>query len=117
MASDIDFIILVTDTAPYAEADDWWSFLGEAIPVRTRRWGPVLERRVRLTSGLEVEFGLTDPLWSTTHPVDAGTLGVVRNGMRILHDPQGRLEALAVACAVAGLMRTPDPDRDADGNR
>ena len=101
MASDVDLVVLTTDPAPYVETDDWWSFLGEATLVHTKRWGPVTERRMRLTSGLEVEFGLADPEWSETDPVDAGTLSVVRDGMRILYDPHGQLGALAAACSIA----------------
>jgi hypothetical protein len=59
--------------------------------------GPLTERRLQLEGGLEVEVGLTEPAWAATDPVDPGTRRVVTDGMRILHDPDGRLAALAAA--------------------
>ncbi len=44
-------------------------------------------------------MGVAEPTWAATDPVDPGTHGVVREGLRILHDPDGRLAALAVAAS------------------
>jgi hypothetical protein len=35
--------------------------------------------------------------WAATDPIDPGARRVVTDGMRILHDPDGRLAALAAA--------------------
>lgn len=49
-------------------------------------------RRVHYREGPEVEFGLTSPAWAHL-PLDAGTVRVVRDGFRVLHDPDGLLAA------------------------
>lgn len=72
MDSDIDLVILTNQKARYVD-DDHWVALALAEPariVRTQDWGPVTERRVRLSSGLEVEFGFVSPSWAATDPVD-----------------------------------------------
>ena len=72
--------------------------LGSERLVRTLQWGDITERRFALASGLEVEFGIGLPAWAAIDPVDPGTQRVVIEGMRILHDPDGLLAALAAAC-------------------
>lgn len=57
------------------------------------------ERRVRLDSGVEIEFGFTQPTWASVDPVDAGTHRVVRDGLRPLFDPAGLLARLVAAVA------------------
>jgi uncharacterized protein len=59
----------------------------------------VTERRVRLQSGLEVEFGIAPLSWAATDPLDAGTRKVVQGGFRILVDPDGRLTRLQASVA------------------
>jgi hypothetical protein len=43
--------------------------------------------------------GIAEPAWAATNPVDPGTRRVVTDGLRILHDPDGRLAALAIAAS------------------
>ena len=65
---------------------------------------PLRERRVRTHSGLQVELGIVSPTWAAL-PLDPGTATVLRDGCRILHDPQGVLQkamaALLTAAATA----------------
>ena len=61
-----------------------------------------MERRVRLSSGLEIEFGFVAPSWATTDPVDPGTAAVVRDGVQSLYDPLGLIETLAAAAFRTG---------------
>jgi len=49
---------------------------------------------------LEVEVGIGPLSWAQIDPVDAGTRRVVTDGCRILHDPDGQLQRLLVACGV-----------------
>jgi uncharacterized protein len=100
--SDVDLVVLVEDVAAYVETEEWARELGATAVVRTRRWGPLVERRARLASGLEIEVGIVEPSWASVDPVDAGTRRVVLDGFRILHDPHGLLGELAVACGTAG---------------
>lgn len=98
-ASDIDIVVLTTDPAKYVEGNGWVEVaVGQAAPiVRTREWGPLTERRVKLTSGLEVEFGFAQPSWAAGGPVDPGTAGVVRGGCQPLVDPAGLFDRLIAA--------------------
>lgn len=95
--SDVDLVVLTTGRDRYLGDDDWPAELGATRVLGTRAWGPLTERRLQLEGGLEVEVGLTEPAWAATDPVDPGTRRVVTDGMRILHDPDGRLAALAAA--------------------
>jgi hypothetical protein len=97
MSSDVDLVVL-TDVESYLDSSDWIpSATGqEGRIVRTRRWGPLIERRIRLASGLLVDVGFVPPSWAATDPLDVGTSRVVADGFRILYDPDrvfGRLVA------------------------
>jgi uncharacterized protein len=96
--SDVD-LGLLTD-APEAYLGGSWApeALGHAVDVRTRWWGPLLERRFRLAGGLEVECGFAPPAWAAL-PVDAGTSRVVADGFVVLQDPSGLLGQLVRAVA------------------
>lgn len=95
--SDVDLVLLTNHRDRYLDDEDWTAALGATRVVRTEAWGQLTERRLLLENGLEVEVGITDPAWAATDPVDPGTRRVVTGGLRILHDPEGRLAALAVA--------------------
>jgi predicted nucleotidyltransferase len=97
--SDLDLVVLTDDPAGYLERDDWVEELQPGAElVATRDWGTIVERRIRLPSGLEVEVGIGRPSWADTSPVDPGTRRVVRDGMQALYDPRGMLAALIDAC-------------------
>jgi RimJ/RimL family protein N-acetyltransferase/predicted nucleotidyltransferase len=97
--SDVDVVLLSEAPSEYVERDDWLSEVGAARLVRTVDRGAITERRIALASGVEVEIGVGSPSWASRDPLDAGTQRVVADGMRILHDPDGLLTALAAACA------------------
>lgn len=73
------------------------ALLESAEIVRTQDWGHLTERRVRLSSGLGVEFGFVSPSWAATDPIDPGTASVVRDGCRPLEDSGGMFECLIAA--------------------
>lgn len=101
MASDVDLVVL-TPAFAHLAADTGW-FLGlrpKSRLVRVSTWGPLLERRFRLRSGLLVELGLASPAWAHL-PLDPGTRRVLHDGHRVLHDPAGLL-------ARAGRTLLPD---------
>jgi predicted nucleotidyltransferase len=99
MDSDLDVIVLTVQTTFYLETDAWIvDAVNEAAPmVRSQLWGAVSERRVRLESGLEVEFGFANPSWAATFPVDEGTARVVTDGCRPIYDPDGLIDRLITA--------------------
>ncbi len=96
MGSDVDLVLLTTDPDEHAHGIDWVSsFDPRAHLIRDQKWGPLRERRVRLHSGLQVELGVVPLTWAAL-PLDPGTKKVLRDGCRILYDPEKRLqEALA----------------------
>jgi hypothetical protein len=58
--------------------------------------GALTERRLRLPSGLEIEFGFVEPSWANVDPVDPGTAAVVlHGGLLPVYDPHGSLKLLA----------------------
>ncbi len=99
MDSDVDLVILSDAAAELVQRDGWCSFLGGGRLVRSQAWGPVVERRVALASGLEVELDVAPVTWAQV-PLDEGTRRVLADGARALHDPDGLLRA-AIAAAVA----------------
>jgi hypothetical protein len=97
--SDIDLILLTNEPVGYTAREAWISQVAPgATLIRTGNWGPIIERRLRLPSGLEIEVGIGPPTWARTDPVDPGTRRVVLDGLRVLHDPHGLLGALMAAC-------------------
>lgn len=101
MGSDVDLTVLTPAFAQLAADPQWFLRLRSGSQlVRAATWGPLLERRWRLRSGLLVEVGLVSPTWAQV-PLDAGTRRVLADGHRILHDPHGLL-----ARAQAALQST-----------
>jgi predicted nucleotidyltransferase len=96
MDSDIDLVILTTDKAAFTLNEDWVSVAVSqpAELVRTQEWGPLTERRIRVASGLEIEFGFASPNWAETDPVDPGTARVVSDGCTPILDPGELLHKL-----------------------
>jgi GrpB-like predicted nucleotidyltransferase (UPF0157 family)/predicted nucleotidyltransferase len=97
--ADLDVVVLADAPGELASSEDWLGELGLLPVVERRQWGPIAERRVRLPSGLEVEFGIGPPTWAGTDPLDAGTRSVIRDGLRSLHDPEGLLASARASTA------------------
>jgi predicted nucleotidyltransferase len=59
MSSDVDLVVLTESPELYVDDDEeeWLHDFGNPSLVRTQQWGVLTERRVRLSSGLKVEFG------------------------------------------------------------
>ncbi len=106
--SDVDLVVLTRDRDGYL-GRDWVAglFGARVADLRTRRWGPLLERRLGLPGGLEVEVGFAPESWAGD-PVDAGTARVVADGFVVVHDPSGLLTRL-VGAAARGIRPGPGP--------
>jgi hypothetical protein len=103
LASDVDLVLLTSQPDRHAEGIDWIAHLDpSARLVRDRTWGPLRERRVRLRSGLQVELGVVSPDWASL-PLDQGTARVLRDGCRVLYDPEGLLRAALAALVAAEI--------------
>ena len=91
--SDVDLIILTLAVEKYFSSDDWLSQFGEVSDSRFEQWGRVQTLRAFYKHGLEIEYNFTNPDWASL-PMDSGTQRVVKDGLKILCDPQGVLGAL-----------------------
>jgi hypothetical protein len=92
----VDVVVLTTNPGMYVHGCDWINALPGASLLATRQWGALTERRLVLDSGTEVDFGVSDPSWASTGPLDLGTARVARHGLVALHDPD-RLLAQVIA--------------------
>ena len=98
--SDIDFCIVSTDPSSFVENRSWVTDFGSNARVAGVVEDYDLVQSIRVFYGaLEVEFGVTDRTWMEL-PIDRETASVMSNRLRILYDPEGRLEK-AVACAAS----------------
>ena len=97
--SDVDLLLLTTDPDVYTQHEEWVCGLAPGADlIRTQDWKAITERRLALSSGLEIEVGVGVPSWASTDPVDPGTRRVVGAGLRPLYDPTELLAALIDAC-------------------
>ncbi|WP_051196899.1 hypothetical protein [Jonesia quinghaiensis] len=98
MHSDADVVVLTDAVGIFSVEDDWViDAVGTVASItRTQTWGPLTERRVELASKFEVEFGFATPQWAALPP-DGGTAHVVKDGFRILYDPEHVLQRLVTA--------------------
>jgi uncharacterized protein len=107
MDSDADLVVVTAAVSRFVEREDWvQDAIGQpAAVVRSQHWGALTERRVRLASGFEVEFGFVGRAWAE-EPVDEGTARVVADGFQVLYDPEGLLAHLVGAVSAAqGVVR------------
>ncbi len=89
----VDLLILAAQRERYLRDTAWTRLFGEVAGSRQEESAKITSLRVTYSDGPEVTFGFAAPDWSA-RPVDAGTAGVLRAGIRILHDPADTLAAL-----------------------
>ena len=89
--SDIAFCLICPDARRLLGDRSWTEQFGPATQLGLEPYGLVTSVRVRYRDGPEVEFGIADHAWMDV-PVDPDTAAVMRAGMRILHDPENRLQ-------------------------
>ena len=97
--SDIDFCIVAPD--PDALLDDlsWVTALGPGAHVPGAVEDYKLVRSIRAFYGAtEAEFGIAYQAWMEL-PIDRETAVVMNDGLRILYDPDGRLETALASAA------------------
>jgi uncharacterized protein len=92
--SDVDLVLLTDTPAAYIDSDLLCSALGARRPACTRTWGRLVERRLAMPSGLEIDVGIVLPTWASTDPLDEGTRRVAVDGLVALYDPDGLLAGL-----------------------
>lgn len=83
--SDIDLVIITTNPETYLSNNFFCDF-GKVKEFKKEDWGRVTSLRVWYEdNGLEVEFGITTPIWAE-RPLDAGTFKVLSDGFRVIVD-------------------------------
>ena len=83
--SDIDLVLLTNSPGVYTESWDWAEAFGEVKPLRTRVWGEVVERRLRLPNGTDLDLAVGTPAWRSSAPPE------LTAGMVVLYDPDALL--------------------------
>jgi predicted nucleotidyltransferase len=89
-ASDIDLVLLCRNPGSYLGNQEWISLFGTPARIEKENWGKVTSLRVWYTEGLEVEFGIASDEWGA-NPSDQGDGQVIRNGLVVLHEIDGKL--------------------------
>src|SRR5262249_42066838 len=92
--SDVDLIVLTEEPSHLLDHDEWHSRFGDVELVRSETFGVLVERRLRLATGLDIEVGVVPTSWAGIDPIDAGTRRVVKEGFHVLYDRDGLLTAL-----------------------
>ena len=87
--SDVDLVLISEMPDALLDATGWVSLFGTPLRSALEDYGALQSLRVFYQEGLEVEFGFCLPQW-TNVPLDTGTQEVIRQGMRILYDPDQR---------------------------
>ena len=91
--SDIDLVLLCTEYESYLQDLGWINDFGKPVSVCLEDYGKLTSVRVFYEEGSEVEFGFTQLDW-LAQPLDAGTVGVLRDGFQIVYDRSGKYSAL-----------------------
>ena len=91
--SDIDLVILCNSPRLLIKDQNWISNFGVVDRLQEEDYGALTSLRVFYHKGPEVEFGIASGSWANL-PIDSGTHGVVRGGLRILYDPEDLLKVL-----------------------
>ena len=71
----------------------WTNDFGKPVSVDLEDYGRFNSIHVFYEEGLDVEFGFTQLDWLALR-LDAGTVGILRNGFRIVFDRSGKYSAL-----------------------
>ena len=91
--SDIDLVLLCPEYESYLEDVSWINDFDKPVSVRLKDYGKLTSVRVFYEEGPQVEFGFTQLDWLVL-PLDAGTVGVLRNGFQIVYDSSRKYLAL-----------------------
>ncbi|HYV33827.1 MAG TPA: aminoglycoside 6-adenylyltransferase [Candidatus Limnocylindria bacterium] len=88
--SDIDFVIITSNTQSLLDNQDWVNQFGTVAKIQKENYGLVQSLRVFYQDGIEAEFGITTPEWIKL-PIDPGTQKVLLDGYKILFEKDNLL--------------------------
>jgi len=100
--SDVDLVVLADRPRQLLDDPIWPRELGARTVLPPVSRGVLVERRLVLADGLELDVGIAPTVWAAADPIDEGTRRVVDDGLRILYDRDGLLAALRRTCAASG---------------
>lgn len=83
--SDVDLVIISTTPKLFLEDEDFINNFGKVTKTQKEDYERVTSIRVWYEDGMEVEFGITSPLW-ISKPLDEGTLKVLKDGYKVVLD-------------------------------
>jgi len=95
--SDLDLVLLSWRPERYTQNEDWAQELGAGEIRASAHRGLLIEQRLKPAWGPELDVAIGTPRWASVSSLDAGTERVVRDGLRILYDPEGILARLEQA--------------------
>jgi 3-methyladenine DNA glycosylase AlkD/predicted nucleotidyltransferase len=101
--SDLDLVMLVEKPKKYLADLGWITQFGQPLQQQVEDYGKLISLRVWYASGIEVEFGLSNPDWAA-QPVDPGTDRVVMDGVRLLFERRPLLSLLLDGFEVAARL-------------
>ena len=91
--SDIDFVIVVNSQEKFVNNLEWINKFGKVNKYQIEDYGRVQSIRVFYNQSFEVEFGITEKIW-TEIPVDSGTFRVISDGCNIIIDKTNKMHKL-----------------------
>lgn len=83
--SDVDLVIISTTPKLFLQDESFINDFGKVTKTQKEDYGMVTSIRVWYEDGMEVEFGITSPLW-ISKPLDEGTLKVLKDGYKVVLD-------------------------------
>jgi hypothetical protein len=85
--------VLTTAKVALISSPDFLSLFGKSSVFSIEEYGALTSIRAKFETGLEVEFGITDPCWSSK-PLDEGTRSVLEGGYRVIVDKVGVFDSI-----------------------
>lgn len=83
--SDVDIQIITSKPDLFINDESFADRFGKVIKTKKENWGRVTSIRFWYDNGLEVEFGISTPIW-VSKPLDEGTIRVLTDGYKIIVD-------------------------------
>ena len=83
--SDVDLTIISTTPKLLIADNQFIDSFGKVMKTQRENYGRVTSIRVWYENNMEVEFGITSPLW-ISKPLDEGTFKILKDGYKVILD-------------------------------
>jgi predicted nucleotidyltransferase len=91
--SDVDLVIITTRPVFYVIDESFVNKFGRVLKTQKENWGAVTSIRAWYDDKLEVEFGITSPVWAS-RPLDKGTFRVLSDGYKVIVDKENYFKGI-----------------------